>query len=43
MLAFVEGLSHTEVAAHVGRPMGSVKSGVRRALLALRACLDGVT
>ena len=43
MLAFVEGLSHTEVAAHVGQPLGSVKSGIRRALLALRSCLDGLT
>ena len=43
MLAFVEGLTHTEVAAHVGQPLGSVKSSIRRALLALRACLDGLT
>lgn len=41
VLAFVEGLTHTEVAARVGQPLGSVKSSIRRALLALRACLGG--
>ncbi len=41
VLAFVEGLSHTEVAAHVRQPLGSVKSSIRRALIALRACLGG--
>ncbi len=39
VLAFVEGLTHTEVAARVSQPLGSVKSGIRRALLALRNCL----
>ncbi len=41
VLAFVEGLTHTEVAARVGQPLGSVKSSIRRALLTLRACLGG--
>jgi RNA polymerase sigma-70 factor, ECF subfamily len=43
VLAFVEGLTHTEVAAHVGQPLGSVKSSIRRALLALRACLGSLS
>ena len=40
VLAFVEGLTHPEVADRVRQPLGTVKSGIRRALLALRACLD---
>ncbi len=40
ILAFVEGLTHPEVADRVRQPLGTVKSGIRRALLALRACLD---
>ena len=39
ILAFVEGLTHSEVAARVRQPLGTVKSSIRRALLALRACL----
>lgn len=39
-LAFVEGLTHLEVAARVKQPLGTVKSGIRRALLALRRCLE---
>jgi RNA polymerase sigma-70 factor, ECF subfamily len=42
LLAFVEGLTHTELAARVGQPLGTVKSSIRRALLALRSCLDGL-
>ena len=40
-LAFLEGLTHAEVAARVAEPLGTVKSVIRRALLALRACMDG--
>ncbi len=39
VLAFVEGLTHAEVSARVGQPLGTVKSSIRRALLALRLCL----
>jgi RNA polymerase sigma-70 factor (ECF subfamily) len=39
-LAFYDGLSHAEVAERLRQPLGTVKSWVRRALLALRACLD---
>lgn len=39
-LAFYDGLSHAEVAEKMGQPLGTVKSWVRRALLALKACLE---
>jgi RNA polymerase sigma factor (sigma-70 family) len=39
-LAFYQGLSHAEVAAHLRQPLGTVKSWVRRALLALKGCLE---
>jgi RNA polymerase sigma-70 factor (ECF subfamily) len=39
-LAFYDGLSHAEVAEQMRQPLGTVKSWVRRALLALKACLD---
>jgi RNA polymerase sigma-70 factor (ECF subfamily) len=39
-LAFYDGLSHAEVAAHLDQPLGTVKSWVRRALASLKDCLD---
>ena len=39
-LAFFDGLSHAEVAEQLRQPLGTVKSWVRRALLALRSCLE---
>jgi RNA polymerase sigma-70 factor (ECF subfamily) len=39
-LAFFDGLSHSEVAERMREPLGTVKSWVRRALAALRGCLD---
>lgn len=39
-LAFYDGLTHAEVASHLGQPLGTVKSWVRRALAALKGCLD---
>jgi RNA polymerase sigma-70 factor (ECF subfamily) len=39
-LAFYDGLSHAEVANKMREPLGTVKSWLRRALLALKACLD---
>jgi RNA polymerase sigma factor (sigma-70 family) len=38
-LSYYQGLSHSEVAAQLGRPVGSVKSWVRRGLQGLKACL----
>lgn len=40
-LAFYQGLSHAEVATQMGQPLGTVKSWVRRALIALKSCLQG--
>lgn len=38
-LAFWEGLSHRELAERIASPLGSVKSWIRRGLLALKECL----
>ncbi len=40
-LAFFEGLSHAEVAGQLGRPLGTIKTHIRRGLLKLKDCLDG--
>ena len=39
-LAFFDGLSHAEIAANMREPLGTVKSWVRRALVALKGCLE---
>ena len=39
-LAFYDGLSHAEVADKMQEPLGTVKSWVRRALMALKTCLE---
>lgn len=39
-LAFFHGLTHSELAAHLRQPLGTVKTHVRRGLLKLRACLE---
>jgi RNA polymerase sigma-70 factor (ECF subfamily) len=40
VLAFVEGLTHAEVAAKLAMPLGTAKSWIRRGLQALRTCLE---
>lgn len=39
-LAYYQGLSHSEVADHLAQPLGTVKSWLRRSLLALKDCLS---
>jgi RNA polymerase sigma-70 factor (ECF subfamily) len=39
-LAFISGTSHQEIADITGSPLGTVKSGIRRALRRLRLCLE---
>jgi RNA polymerase sigma-70 factor, ECF subfamily len=39
-LAYHHGMSHSELAEHLQKPMGSVKSWVRRGLETLRICMD---
>lgn len=40
MLAFFQGFSHSELAAHLRQPLGTVKTWVRRGLGRLKLCLD---
>jgi RNA polymerase sigma-70 factor, ECF subfamily len=40
VLAFVDGLSHAEIAGRLPAPLGSVKSWIRRGLISLRSCLQ---
>jgi len=39
MLAFYDGLSHSELASHMRQPLGTVKTWVRRGLEKLKGCL----
>jgi RNA polymerase sigma-70 factor (ECF subfamily) len=39
LLAYVDGLSHSQIAGHLGVPHGTVKSWVRRGLHLLKGCL----
>lgn len=40
VMAFVDGLSHSELAERTHIPLGTVKSWIRRSLQSLRACLE---
>ncbi len=42
VLAFYEGLSHSELASHMREPLGTVKTWVRRGLERLKGCLGTI-
>lgn len=42
VLMYVHGLTHSELSSHLGVPLGTVKSWVKRGLVSLRICM-GVT
>lgn len=39
LLAYVDGYSHSQIAARLDTPLGTVKAWIRRGLLLLRECL----
>jgi RNA polymerase sigma-70 factor, ECF subfamily len=42
-LAYYQGMSNSEVAEHLGSPLGSVKTWLRRGLQQLKTCIESVS
>ena len=40
VLAYHHGLSHSDLARHLEKPLGTVKAWVRRAIDSLRVCIE---
>ncbi len=40
VMAFINGLSHSDMAAKLATPLGTIKSSIRRGLASLRKCLE---
>ncbi|MDF3823174.1 sigma-70 family RNA polymerase sigma factor, partial [Leptospira sp. 96542] len=42
LLAFYEGLTHTEIAMRMRRPLGTIKAWTRRSLMRLKGCMEAL-
>ena len=40
-MGVVEGMTHTEIAEATGKPLGTVKTQIRRGLIKVRDLIDG--